>query len=149
LNRSVYKNKRDVHLSLFNYIDTNVVYEKIDYEYFISNGKYRNTNYCLLRFYPNGNFNEFYVPRNTTDLNIVDLDPNYRGTRGVYFMLDNKIRFEHFAPTSELGTIGKQRGHILVRGDTLILNTEKPAAFSEVFVRKILPKNLLRYNADW
>jgi hypothetical protein len=97
-----FKNKVLFNKSLLSRIDTNAIYIEED-QYKSSSDSFKKTedfkdfgylkdNYIgAYKFYSNGNVNYFVLNANYEIIKQNDLDPNFRGSRGVYYLKNNNI----------------------------------------------------------
>jgi hypothetical protein len=143
---SVYKNRIKFDSTALRYIDTGVVYE----EYNTWNkvlirldSTDKNSSYGIYRFYSNGFMNYFSIDRNKP-LVPKDFDPEYHGYRGIYYMNNNKLTTELFAPVNGLGHIGKRKEKCRISGDTLFVGRES-VQYPQVYIKRKLPAEYLTY----
>jgi hypothetical protein len=159
-NKNYFKNKQYFNESLLKVIDTAAIYEeKYSYHSFekdftpINNNKWYSTNnlVSIYRFYSNGCINLFFL-RNGYEIEKNDLNPEYNGYRGVYY-IDNKENIE-----LELFTIlgygltplyGIDAIKLEIRGDTILMKRLHTPTSITVYTKKELPKEYLIYKADW
>jgi hypothetical protein len=156
-NKNVYKNKLKFNASLLRLIDTNAVYEEYDTEYKTlkrldtRNGR---SVYKAYRFYSNGDLNCFGLYRGE-ELRKEQLDPAYKGYRGVYYSELGKIRYDLFAEIDQLQHIGKISGTITISGDTLLLKRDDVRGLNkmiyplETYIKRKLPPEFLHHKANW
>lgn len=146
----VYINKQKFDRNILTIIDTNVIYEKFDSRNAIlARDDYREENniYDVIRFYPNGCFNIFFINK-TKNLSKQNFDPNYTGYRGVYYNEGSKIKFDLFAEVDQQGHIGKLSGILEFNGDKLILKRDD-LKYSEIYIKNKIPNDYLKFNPEW
>jgi hypothetical protein len=147
-----YVNIKIFDSNLHGIIDTTCIYEQFNTNYNTLSrlDKHIETSiYGVLRFYSNGCFNRFNLDRGRDQL-LTDnnFNPSYCGYRGYYNKKDAVIRFDMFAPITQMREIGKLSGIINVQGDTIYLVTDKYREV-EVFIKRKVSKELLNYKANW
>ena len=149
----VYKNKAKFDKSLLNDIDTGVVYEKFNKQYNVLqrllDSPIGTGVYGAYRFYLDGRFNLFFI-RSDEPLNPNDFNPEYNGSRGVYYLKGNTVRYDLFAPSNGLGWIGKSTGNFTFSGDTLYVNDDDISRRGvEIYIKRKLPPEYFKHKADW
>ncbi|MFB9080313.1 hypothetical protein ACFFLS_11530 [Flavobacterium procerum] len=133
-------------------IDTNCIYEQFNQNYkvlFRLDNHIETNIYAVLKFYPNGHFNKFYLHRERNQLlKKENFDPSYSGYRGYYNKKDGEIRFNLYAPVTQEREIGKLSGILNIQGDTIYVVTDcyKEA---EIFIKRKIPNELLDFKAKW
>ena len=156
-NEEVYGNKSKFNETILNTIDTNAVYEEYDTEKNILARLDPCTScrgYLIFRFYPNGCLNMFYFKRNST-LPVKEFDPLYTGYRGVFYLENNKIRYDYFAEIDAQQHIGKISGTLSVVGDTLYVNRDDRKGLNatsyspKIYIKRKLPAEYFVYKPGW
>jgi hypothetical protein len=158
--KNYFKNKKYFSVSLLDKIDTAVIYKE-DYYYSsnkkdftpIDNKKWYSTNnrVSIYKFYSNGCINLFFF-RNGYEIEKNDLNPEYKGHRGVYY-IDNKgnIKIDKFVIVGygfgPLYDINKSI--VKIKGDTLLIKYFSNLTSVDVYVKQKIPKEWLIYKADW
>lgn len=90
----VYKNKVKFDESITHKVNTNVIYEEYDKRYGVLrrlDNHVERSVYGAYRFYPDGRFNKFGLDRKFP-LSKEDFNPEYSGSRGVYYLEEDRIR---------------------------------------------------------
>jgi hypothetical protein len=101
--------------------------------------------YETLRFYDNGCINIFLLNRDNVN---IEFNPEFFGYRGVYYSVNNRWKFDLFAPQSERAIYGIISGEISLNGDTISLIREN--GYQNRFVIHEIEKlNLIEYSANW
>ncbi|PQL94406.1 hypothetical protein C4S76_05920 [Apibacter adventoris] len=156
----VFKNQQFFDRSLLCIIDTNAIY--VEQYYYRSKNKnsfdkqdnrkgYRSDfRYSIYKFYPNGGVNLFAF-KDDYNIKPEDLNPLYRGQRGIYYKENGSIKMEIYTVVGEYIQWGIGTMELKVKGDTLLVKrTVKldPHAVT-VYIKKKLPPEYLIYKADW
>ncbi|WP_306349947.1 hypothetical protein [Flavobacterium sp. '19STA2R22 D10 B1'] len=158
-NKKVYASKAKFDTNLLKEIDTTVVYEQYLDRYFMGSGDQkviikdvaRKTTednfkfYSVYKFYANGNFNVFTINRDEV-LDKKMLDPNFTGSRGVFYKEGNEIKADLITRVTGMGRIGVVQETFIFKGDTLIVNSSRG---NNKYVKMKLPSNFPLYKADW
>lgn len=148
---AAYINKSKFNPSLLSIIDTATIYEKYNKEV---NLPYRQDKdvthriYGVYKFYSNGYLNYFVLDRDSS-LSVNDFNPEYNGYRGVYFIENNKVRYNLYAGSNELGHIGKLTGTFVFSNDTLYNYRDANKNFVDVYIKRKLPSDFVTYSAKW
>lgn len=149
--KKVYSNKAMFKDSLLSIIDTSVIYEEYDLNkkiFYRLDSKNKTKSYGVLRFYSNGNFNQFLILQGEA-IDSNTFNPIFSGLRGVYYLEKGEVKFDLFGAKNSRGWIGKLPGNITVSGDTLFVYYEL-ARKTRVFVkRNIQPKFLVDGGKEW
>lgn len=149
-NNNVFKSKERIVSSMYSDIDTSVVYFEFDVNKRIMKDidytEERSVFGCY-RFYPNGSFNYFILVKNKIEEN--DFNSIYNGYRGVYYVKNNKLMYDLYAPINQLGWIGKQSGTINFKSDTLIITSEIKSISTKFFIKKKVPNTYLLSKSTW
>jgi hypothetical protein len=145
-NNNAYSNRAKFDSSVFRYIDTGVVYEDIGVKdnsglHFRWFKTYEMYNYGILRFYPNGFLNLFVVYKDPP-WSPKQFDPDSNGARGIYYKEGNNIKGECFAGGRRMK---KHKMDISVSGDTLFITWSYFNKRQDVYVKKKLPPEFLKY----
>jgi hypothetical protein len=138
----VYKNRSKFDRSLLSIVDTSVVYK-----YCWINGKTSNI-YGVYRFYPEGQFNEFIINGNRRS-GERDFDPKFNGYRGVYYLENNRIRYDEFGPVTQNRRTGKLTGTFSFKGDTLFVIQDTDTRLVHIYLKHELPPECMQFKADW
>jgi hypothetical protein len=158
-NPKVFKNKVYFDKSILAQIDTTVIYEEYNtnfYEGFEKqpnalarhNYKNPNTTYGVYRFYGNGCYNLFHLNRNKPELTKEMFDPKYTGWRGVLYKKKNKILGDIFTQVGQMGwQLGKQTDIFTFNGDTLVVELKNVHKY--IYIKRHIDSKLLDFNADW
>ena len=147
----VYKNKVNFDKALLNVIDTGVVYEQFNKRYNVLqrlDNHIETSVYSSYRFYSDGSFNVFFMDRDKP-LNPNDLNPEYNGKRGVYYLKEKTIRYDLFAETNQWGWIGKLIGEFTFSGDTLYVRRDESPKEVDIYIKRKLPPEYFQYKANW
>lgn len=155
----VFKNKIYFNKTILAQIDTSVIYEQLDTDYYeglekqpdiLARLNYNdpNTFYGVYRFHSNGQFSLFSLDRNAPELTKEMFDPSYTGWRGVLYNKKNKILGDIFTQVGQMSwQLGKQTYNFSFNGDTLIVELKNK--FKEVYVKRRIDPNLLGHYPDW
>ena len=145
--KSKYKNIKYFDANIFNEIDVNFLYKKVDY--YMADKNYKKLRDIgkdverSIQFYKNGRVRFF-------SFGYTDPNPEITGRRGIIYKKNGKIKIDtQFANQS--GDIFKGTYSVKIEGDYIYLQTFKDAFFSEYseslcFVYK---KSDERISADW
>ena len=135
---------------MLNTIDTSVVYEEYDRDKNVVMSFDKCTacrGYRIYKFYSNGCLNMFFVDRNSI-LPISEFNPLYTGYRGVYYIENNKTRFDLFAEIDQRQHTGKLKGTLTFSGDTMYLKRDD-LNYTEIYIKRKLPLEYFTYKANW
>ncbi|WP_124637109.1 hypothetical protein [Taibaiella sp. KBW10] len=155
----VFKNSVYFEQAILDQIDTTVIYEEYNDNYYeglvkqenvLARHNYanRHTTYGVYRFYGNGCFNLFHLDRDKPELTAEMFDPAYTGWRGVLYKKKNKILGDMFTQTGQMGwQLGKQTEAFIFRGDTLIVELKNVHKF--FYIKRHIDKKLLEHHAEW
>lgn len=155
----VFKNKVYFDESILEQIDTTVIYEEYNTNYFegfekqpnvLARNNFKNPNsmYGVYRFYGNGCFNLFHLDRNKSELTKEMFDPTYTGWRGVLYKKKNKVVGDIFTQVGQMSwQLGKQTNLFTFKGDTLIVELKNVAKY--IYVKRRIDTKLLEHNANW
>ena len=159
VNPKVFKNRIYFEKSIFSQIDTTVIYEQYDdnyYEGFVKqentlarfNYKNLNTIYAVYRFYGNGNYSLFHLDRNNATLTGEMFNPDFTGWRGVLYVREHKILGDLVTQVGQMSwEIGIEKQEFTVKGDTLFI--ERKHTQRLVYVKRQVNPELLQQHADW
>lgn len=158
-NPKVYKNRKYFDKNILTQLDTTVIYEEYNTNNYEGLNKlpdilerfnYRNSNdiYLVYRFYGNGCYNLFYLYKNKPELTKEMFDPLIRGSRGVIYSKKSKTKGDLITQVSGIGTYEKLTELFEIKGDTLVVLT-KSSNIKKVYVKRIIPAELLKFTADW
>jgi hypothetical protein len=159
VNPKVFKNRVYFDKSILAQIDTTVIYEEYDDNYYEGFEKQPNvlarfnykdprTIYSVYKFYGNGCYSHFSLDRNKPVLTTEMFDPNYTGWRGVLYKKKNKILGDVFTQTGQIGwQLGKQTEEFRFNGDTLTVELKNVHKY--VYIKRHIDPTLLEHNADW
>ena len=132
-NPKIFKNKVYFDRSILAQIDTTVIYEEYNTDYYegvekhpdvLARYNYKNPNstYGVYKFYGNGCYNLFHLDRNKPELTKEMFDPTYTGWRGVLYKKKNKVVGDIFTQVGQMSwQLGKQSNQFTFNGDTLIV----------------------------
>lgn len=158
-NPTIFKNKIYFDKSILALIDTTVIYEAYNTNYYeglekqpniLERNNYKNPNtfYGVYRFYGNGCFNLFHLNRNKPELTNEMFDPNYTGWRGVLYSSNNQIWGDIFTQTGGMSwQLGKQTDLFTFNGDTLIVELKNVHKY--YYIKRHIDTKLLDHNANW
>ena len=159
VNPKVYKNKSKFNTSILKMIDTTVIYEELNTEKNIlerfNECEYCPKRYVVLKFYSNGCYNIFAFWKNEPQLPVSELDPNYAGFRGIYYLENNKIKYDEFGAIDEWRHIGRIKGTFTISGDTLYEKMDDRKGIdatkytTHIYVKRRLPPEYFIYRVDW
>ncbi|MDR3328392.1 MAG: hypothetical protein LBT04_09875 [Prevotellaceae bacterium] len=106
--------------------------------------------YGMYKFYSKGEVNCFFFEDN---YNILpkDLNPEYKGYRGVYYRENSVIKMDLFIVVGEHIQWGMEANILKFEGDTLLVKriVKLDPRKVTVYVKRKLPKEYLIYKADW
>ena len=152
-----YNNRSKFTFSLLSIVDTNIVYEEVDMRYNtlarLDNHR-DNSVYGIYKFYQNGRLNYFLINRDRL-LNPNNFNPENSGYRGIYYSEKNKIKYDLFVISSELGEIDKQTGTFSFSADTLYSNRKNAKGINatnyatKVYVKRKLLPEYFQFKANW
>lgn len=145
-----YLNKIKYDSTMQKYFDVNCIYEEYDQGHSMPSRlcqEYEYPLYSAFKFYSNGCLNLFFLEKRKELLDI-NLDPNYAGYRGVYYEEEGVFRIEFFGVVDELKSLGKIKGTLTVKGDTLISYTDN-LKYPKYYIKRKLPDTFKKYNAKW
>lgn len=152
---SMYKNIDKFDTKLLAIIDTEVIYEEFDvYNNILQRLDTADVDksYYVIRFFPNGYFHSFHLREdnihNNSSSNKNSYNPERVGIRGVYYYENNKIRYDIYGRTSEMGGVRKISGEFIINGDTLIDNRDN-LSYQNIYIKREVPKEYLDYQVDW
>lgn len=158
-NPEVYKNIAKFKPEVLNLIDTSVFYEEWNIEDNIlerlDKGEYSHSRYLVYRFYPNGYFNVFSFDKNVAIPDIIEVNPDYAGTRGVYYLENNEIRFDEFGGVDELYHTGKITGTFTVDGDKLYIKQDDRKGLDattydpDIYIKRKVSPIYFIYKVNW
>lgn len=158
-NSKVFKNKLYFDKSILALIDTTVIYEEYNTNYYVGfekqpnilarlNYKNPNTTYGVYRFYGNGCYNLFHLDRNKTELTKEMFDPTYTGWRGVLYRKKTQVLGDIFTQVGQMGwQLGKQTDIFTFNGDTLVVELKNVHKY--IYIKRHIDNKLLDHNADW
>lgn len=158
-NPKVFKNRAYFDEEILSRIDTTVIYEKYDNNYYEGtikqknvlarlNFNNRNTIYGVYRFYRNGCYSLFHLDRAQPKLTKEMFDPSHTGWRGVLYKKKNKIQGDQFTQVGQLSwQLGKQTNAFTFKGDTLIVELKRK--HKNVYIKRRIDPNLLKHQANW
>ena len=158
-NPKVFKNKLYFDKSILVQIDTTVIYEEYNTNYYEGfekqpnvlarlNYKNSNTTYGVYRFYGNGCYNLFHLDRNKPELTKEMFDPTYTGWRGVLYKKKTQILGDKFTQVGQMGwQLGKQTDIFTFNGDTLVVELKNVHKY--IYIKRHVDNKLLYHNADW
>jgi hypothetical protein len=159
VNPKVFKNKVYFDNSIMTQIDTTVIYEEYNTNYYEGlekqpnvlarhNYKNPNTTYGVYRFYGNGCYNLFHLDRNKPELTKEMFDPTYTGWRGVLYKKKNQLLGDIFTQVGQMRwQLGKQTDIFTFKGDTLFVEVKN--AHKTIYIKRYIDSKLLDHNADW
>jgi hypothetical protein len=144
---NVYKNRGKFDSSVLKHIDTSVLYEEIGdmVDSVLHERRFKNYemyNYGVFRFYSNG-FMNFFVMFKDPPYTAKQLDPAYTGTRGIYYTEGDKIKGELFRCGKR--KIRKLNLHVTTKGDTLFVTWTNLRMPQQVYIKRKLPPEFLKY----
>lgn len=158
-NPNFFKNRILFEQSMLAGIDTTVIYEELEDNYYqglekqptmLARHNYKNPNtiYGVYRFYGNGCYNYFSLDRNKPELTSELFDLTNNGWRGVLYTKHNQLKGDLFTQTGQMAwQLGKQKELFTFKDDTLIVEL-KNVHTSRYIKRHIDPK-FLEHRADW
>ena len=155
----IFKNRIFFDKKLLSKFETSAIYEELyGYDCEINNFKKINNikNYqgglfhSFLKFYSNGHVNSFYFEK-MDKINCKNINPNYAGDRGVFYLNRNEIKLDLFTIT---GYSFKRNYNIVtslinIKGDTLFEKHIKNPVYVTVYVKRKLSNEYLIFNPDW
>lgn len=147
----VYKNKKNFDKVLLNVIDTAIVYEQFNNRYNVLqrlDNHIETSVYSSYRFYSDGSFNVFFMDREEPS-SLNDLNPDYNGRRGVYYLKENNIRYDFFSAINQWGWVGKLTGEFTFSGDTLYVNRDVSPKEVDIYIKRKLPTEYFQFKANW
>ncbi|MHA3789519.1 hypothetical protein ACX0HA_15010 [Flavobacterium hauense] len=101
----------------------------------------------VIKFYPNGCVNEFFIGNNQLE-QLPELDPEVRGYRGVSFVKKNERVLDMAVPINELYHLGIKSNKIEIKGDTLVvLNSRSNSEYIYIKYKNKQIQN--KYKAVW
>lgn len=152
---NAFGNKNKFDLSLFDNIDTSVIYEEYNTTFFIGSKpidvlalyNYQNPDkfYEAYKFYNNGCFNLFILNRDDT-ISKETFNPNFNGYRGVFYRDNGIIKADLFTRTTGIGKMAIITEKLKFIGDTLFV---KERIDTKVYIKRKLPLEYFDYKADW
>lgn len=155
-----FKNKHMFHNQILKHIETDVIYVE-EYSYLSKDNDFQRKNEKLevatggqyktvYRFYKNGCVNLFTINQ-LEDFTLNTFNPDYRGSRGVYYLKNNYVNVDFFGVKGYF--LGKDYGvlskKIKIEGDTLLIKSNSEKNYIQVFSKQRIPNEYLKYNADW
>ncbi|MFY9242118.1 MAG: hypothetical protein WAO74_03740 [Polaribacter sp.] len=159
INERVYKNKKYFEKSILRDIETQIIYEEYNKTFYKGNKpinvlarkNYENpySYYQVYKFYDNGNFNLFILNRKEPELKSNMFDPEFTGWRGVLYSENNKIKGDLITQISGTGTIGVIKQTFEFKGDTLFIDRKGNSFEKRVYIKRKVPIELLKNNAEW
>jgi hypothetical protein len=154
----VYKNREKFNSVILNTIDTAVVYEELNIDKNIlerlitCNGCHRK--YLVYKFYPNGCFNVFSFWKDSS-LSVIKFNPDYSGSRGVYYLENNKIRYDYFSAINQQYNMGRITGSLTVVGDTLYIKRDDRKGIDaeryppHIYIKRKIPAEYFVFKPSW
>ena len=161
VNKKKYKNLSRFDKSILDIVDTSVIYESFTEKNYYGiddsetvnivdrlNFKDSYSFYSCYKFYENGRVNLFALNKNDSILTKKTFDPNFRGSRGIYYKKNDNIFAELIGRVTGPGRIGKNRVKLKFVGDTLFVYS-KPYNHERIYLKREIPNELLNHKAEW
>lgn len=154
-----FKNKIYFDQSVLSKIDTDVIYEQFDDNYYTNYTKQEDTlarlndksvyhGYTVYRFYSNGCFNAFYLRKDKPELEKDMFDPDLSGWRGVLYKKKNRILGDTFTQLSGVRwVLGIKTQEFRFSGDTLYVYFDK--IHKHTYLKRVIDTHLLKHEANW
>jgi hypothetical protein len=155
----VFKNRAYFDKSILVQIDTTVIYEEYNTNYYVGFEKqpnvlarhnYKNPNsiYGVYRFYGNGCYNLFHLNRNNPELTKEMFDPINSGWRGILYKKKNHFFGDIYTQIGQMEwQLGKQTNLFTFKGDTLVVELNNVHKY--IYIKRHIDLKLLEHNADW
>lgn len=139
----VYKHRQTPDPIVFARIDTNCLYWRVS--------PVDNSLIVIYRFYSNGTLNCFaFLAKSSVDLS-KELDPEYNGYRGIYYLKDDELKCDLFVPNSGLGhkELGKEVSTFRIKGDTLFEFRKASPEYPGIYLKGRLPEEVAHFQPSW
>ncbi|WP_294820438.1 hypothetical protein [uncultured Flavobacterium sp.] len=127
---------------VFTIIDTSSIY--IEAHTFYRGTKFPVERYVsVLRFYPNGLYNEFTFEKSSiilSDLGNNSLDFTENGNRGYYYFEKGKLQLVSYGASNELYTMGANESEIVLTPENLLKETPRKEKISHYYEKNPVPQ---------